>query len=164
MRRPVLGVIGTGKTAPGLEELALEVGRQIARCGAILVCGGLGGVMEAAARGAKEAGGITLGILPGAGPDDANRYIDIPVATNMGQARNAVIVHTADALIAVDGEYGTLSEMAMALKIGKPVIALEPRFSVPGLVVVKQPKEAVEEAISFVRARCPRLWDAQTGW
>jgi len=150
MRRPIIGVIGTGKSTPALDALAREVGREIARYGAILVCGGLGGVMEAAAAGAKEVGGITVGILPGPGVEDANPYIDLPIATNMGQARNAVIVHTADVLIAVDGEYGTLSEMAMALKIGKPVIALKPRFSIPGVVVVEHPGEAIEKAISVL--------------
>ncbi|MBP8645676.1 MAG: TIGR00725 family protein [Syntrophobacteraceae bacterium] len=148
MKRPIIGVIGTGNSTPALDTLAREVGREIARCGAILVCGGLGGVMEAAAAGAKEVGGTTVGILPGSGVEDANPYIDVPIATNMGQARNAVIVHTADVLIAVDGEYGTLSEMAMALKIGKPVIALKPRFSIPEVVVMEHPREAVEKAIS----------------
>jgi uncharacterized protein (TIGR00725 family) len=151
MRGPFIGVIGSGTGSPSLDELATEVGREIARGEAVLVCGGLGGVMAAAARGAKEVGGYTVGILPGPRTDDANPYIDFPIATNMGQARNAVIVQTADVLIAMGGEYGTLSEIALALKIGKKVVALLPRFSIPGMCVAQSPEEAVKEALGFAR-------------
>jgi uncharacterized protein (TIGR00725 family) len=99
--------------------------------------------MAAAARGAKEAGGTTLGILPGASIYDANRFIDLPVATNMGQARNAIIVQTAQALIAIAGGYGTLSEMALALKIGKTVVALRPQFEIVGVKRAETAHEAV---------------------
>jgi len=153
MRRPFIGVIGAGGSSASLDEMATEVGREIARSEAVLVCGGLGGVMAAAARGAKEVGGYTVGILPGPSPDDANPYIDFPIATNMGQARNAVIAQTADALIAIGGGYGTLSEIALALKIGKKVVALLPGFSIPGVCVARSPKEAVENALGV----CPSI-------
>lgn len=160
MRVPVIAVIGAGAGSPEIDELAAEVGAGIARSGSVLICGGLGGVMTAAARGAKEAGGVTIGILPGPSAETANPHIDFAVATNMGQARNAVIVHTADALIAVGGGYGTLSEIAMALKIGKPVIALRSRFNVEGVRVVQEPAGAVEAALSTLtkdRASAPGL-------
>ncbi len=146
----MVGVIGGGVSSPIEEELAAGVGREIARRGAVLVCGGRGGVMAAAARGAKEAGGLTVGILPGPDIRDANPYIDFPIATNMGQARNAVIVHTAQALIAVSGGYGTLSEIALALKIGKGVVALSPRFDIPGVRLAEAPEEAVREALAMI--------------
>lgn len=152
MRGPFIGVIGAGSCPAEVAALAAEVGREIAKSGAVLVCGGLGGVMAAAARGAKEMKGFTVGILPGAATADANPYIDFPVATNIGQARNAVIVQTADVLIAVSGSYGTLSEMAMALRLGKGVVALLPSFSVSGVRVVGSPEEAVREALSLIGA------------
>jgi len=153
MRGPFVGIIGAGSCESSVEELAAEVGREIARKDAVLVCGGLGGVMTAAARGAKEVGGFTVGILPGSSTQDANVYIDFPIATNMGQARNAVIVQTADVLIAVSGGYGTLSEIAMALKIGKTVIAIQNRFSIPGLKTAQTPIEAVQKALVSLRER-----------
>jgi uncharacterized protein (TIGR00725 family) len=100
------------------------VGRALAEAGAVVVCGGLGGVMEAACRGAKEAGGTTVGILPGHDRAEANPYVDVAIATGFGEARNALVVRAADALIAVGGEYGTLSEIALALKARKPVVGL----------------------------------------
>src|SRR5512137_2804296 len=119
-RRIIVGVIGAGTADPDLEQRAEEVGRRIAGQGWLLVCGGLGGVMAAACRGAREAGGTTVGILPGSDPAAANPDVDIPVATGFGEGRNVIIVRTADLLIAVGGEYGTLSEIAFALKAGKP--------------------------------------------
>jgi uncharacterized protein (TIGR00725 family) len=119
-----IGVIGGQFCSEEEERVAYELGSLLAREGAIIVCGGLGGVMEAACRGAREQGGTTIGVLPGPFRGDANPYIDYAIATDMGQARNAVIVRTADAVVAVGGEYGTLSEIAMALKMGKKVVAL----------------------------------------
>ncbi|MCE5333674.1 MAG: TIGR00725 family protein [Desulfobacteraceae bacterium] len=163
MRSPVIGVVGAGACSPDLAELAAEVGREIARKGAILICGGLGGVMNAAASGAKELGGVTLGILPGPDAADANEFIDFPIATNMGPGRNSIIVHTADVLIAVGGGYGTLSEVALALKIGKGVIALQPQFQVPGVLMVQTPLGAVDEALTLVEMgrKPPRISDSQ---
>lgn len=106
--------------------------------------------MTAAARGARNAGGTTIGILPGADIHQANEYIDFPIASNMGQARNAIIVHTATVLISVAGGYGTLSEMAMALKIGKSVVSLLPQFHIPGIRIARSPHEAVVLAHSSI--------------
>ena len=119
-----IGVIGGQFCSEDEERVAYELGGLLAREGAIIVCGGLGGVMEAACRGAREQGGVTIGVLPGPFRGDANPYVDYAIATDMGQARNAIIVRTADAVVAVGGEYGTLSEIAMALKMGKKVVAL----------------------------------------
>ena len=146
-----IAVIGAGEGNAEIERLAEEVGREIAASGAILICGGLGGVMEAAAKGAKEAGGTTVGILPGEDKAEANNYIDIKIVTAMSHARNAIIARTADALIAVGGEYGTLSEIAHGLKLKKQVIVLEGAKSsftnVKGVAFAKTPKEAVGMAI-----------------
>jgi uncharacterized protein (TIGR00725 family) len=120
----IIGVIGAGSSVYGIDKLAEEVGTRIANEGAILVCGGLSGVMELACKGAKAAGGTTIGILPGMDKADANEYIDIPIVTGLSIARNLIIVHTSDVLIAVSGGYGTLSEIAFALNVGKPVVAL----------------------------------------
>lgn len=150
MRSPYIAVVGAGACKPELEELAAEVGREIARKGAVLVCGGLEGVMKAAARGSKEIEGITLGILPGSETADANDYIDFPIATNMGHARNAIIVHTADVLISIGGGYGTLSEVALALKSGKGVIALQPQFQITGIIAVQTAIDAVNEALTLI--------------
>lgn len=152
MKEPIIGVIGTGTSSPSIDELAAEVGREIARNNAVLICGGLGGVMAAAARGAKEVGGYTIGILPGPGIHAANPYIDFPIASNMGQARNAIIIQTAEVLIAVAGGYGTLSEIALALKTGKGVVALLPQFSIPGVHQAETPREAVREAFKLLKA------------
>jgi len=119
-----IGVMGPGDASPEIAALAEEVGRLIAEAGAVLVCGGLCGAMEAASRGAHNAGGLVIGILPGSSARDANPFVDIPIVTDMGHARNAVNVLTSDAIIAVGGAYGTLSEIALALKCGKPVVAL----------------------------------------
>ncbi len=120
-----IAVIGAGRADADQYALAEEVGRLVAGMSAVLVCGGLGGVMAAAARGAKEAGGRTLGILPGHDRSEANPYVDFVVTTGMGEARNVAVVSSADAVIAVGGEYGTLSEIGLAGKIGRPVVVLE---------------------------------------
>lgn len=120
-----VAVIGGQQATEEEERAAYVVGRGIAEGGHYLVCGGLGGIMQEACRGAREAGGTTIGILPGPFRSDANPFVDIVIATDMGQARNAVIVRTADSVVAVGGEYGTLTEIAMALKMGKRVVALQ---------------------------------------
>jgi len=151
----IIAVIGAGQCPREIAELAREVGREIARHGAILVCGGLGGVMEAACRGAKEVGGLTIGILPGTHPYEANPYVDIPIVTGLGEARNLIVVRTAQAVIAVSGEYGTLSEIAYALKFGIPVVGLHTWQLAKGgrevrsITVARTPKEAVEKAIAL---------------
>ncbi len=121
---PYIAVVGPSAGKPSDHAVGEQVGRLIARSGAILVCGGLGGVMEAAAAGCAEAGGTSVGILPTELRSDANPHVTVAVATGMGEARNAVVVRTADAVIAVGGEFGTLSEIALALKMGKPVVGI----------------------------------------
>jgi uncharacterized protein (TIGR00725 family) len=145
-RQLYVAVIGGGEVQPEIASLAREVGREVGRRGAVLLCGGLGGVMAAAARGAREAGGVSLGILPDPDRSRANPYLTWSVPTNLGHARNLVIVHAADALIAVDGGYGTVSEAAIALKLGKPVIALQVTWDLPGLRRADTPQEAVAQA------------------
>ena len=155
--RPVLvATIGAGICDLETAEAAEAVGRELGRRGAILVCGGLGGVMEAACRGAKSAGGLTVGILPGLFPHEANPYVDVPIATGLGEARNVLVVRSAQAVVAFSGEYGTLSEIGFALKIGKPVVGLktwqllrEGRLD-QGIREAHTPQEAVELALSLV--------------
>lgn len=123
-RPPFIAVIGDRECGLETGRLAEAVGRAIAEAGAVLVCGGLGGVMEAACRGAKAAGGTTVGILPGDDPAAANPHVDIPIVTGLGTARNVLVVKSAGAVIAVAGRYGTLAEIALALNHGIPVIGL----------------------------------------
>ncbi len=156
----IIGVIGGASIDSCTAEQAFEIGKRIAENGAILVCGGLGGVMEAACRGARSAGGVTVGVLPGIETTAANPYVAIPVATGMGIARNAIIVRTADVLIAVDGSYGTLSEIAMALNLGKTVVQLGSwRLPEAGEVdpelylTAEDPASAVEKALAVARRR-----------
>jgi len=151
----IVAVIGAGRCSKGVAQVAESVGRELARRGATLVCGGLGGVMEAACRGAKSEGGLTIGILPGFSRHEANPYVDIRVVTGLGEARNVIVVRTAQAVIAVDGEYGTLSEIAYALKLGIPVVGLntwqlakEGRL-VSAIVEAATPVEAVDKAVEL---------------
>ena len=127
--------------------MAEEVGRLLARRGAVVVCGGLGGVMEAACRGASREGGTTVGVLPGLDRGAANPFVSVAVATGLGEARNALVVRAADALIAVGGAYGTLSEIALALKAGKPVIGLG-TWEIDGVERVEGPEAAVNMALT----------------
>jgi uncharacterized protein (TIGR00725 family) len=123
--KQIIGVIGSGREiSPELFQLAYDIGRLLAQRGAAIVCGGLGGVMEAAAKGAHENNGLTIGILPSGDKADANPYIDIAIPTGLGIARNTLVVHTADVLIAFPGAFGTLSEIALALDTGKSVVFL----------------------------------------
>jgi len=138
-----IAVIGGSDVGPETAALAREVGREVAKIGAVLLCGGLGGVMAAAAQGAQEAGGVSLGILPQGDRRQANPFLTYSIATNLGHARNVLIAHSADALIAVGGSYGTISEAAIALKLGKPVIALEAAWDLAGVQPAGSPREAV---------------------
>lgn len=121
----MVGVIGAGNCDPALRNLAYQTGYGLAQAGLTVVCGGLDGVMAGACEGARAAGGTTVGILPGTQIQAANPWVDIAIATGMGEARNAILVHTAQALIAIGGEYGTLTEIGFALKLGKPLIGLQ---------------------------------------
>ena len=145
---PLIGVIGTGEDDARLCAHAEEVGRLIAMRGCILVNGGLGGVMEASSRGAKAAGGLTVGILPGNRPEDANPYVDVPIATGLGEMRNLLIVRACRALIAIGGGYGTLSEIALALKTGRPVVGLDTWDVAPDMERASNPAGAVKKALA----------------
>jgi len=145
-KRIRIAVIGGSRPGRQALDMALEVGRLIVRSGAVVVCGGLGGVMEAASRGAREEGGLVVGILPGNSPADANPWVDIPIATGLGYTRNSLVVMNADAIIAVDGEYGTLSEIAYGLIQGKKVIGLR-TWDVRGVTVAETAEEAVRLAL-----------------
>ena len=140
-----VAVVGPGEAETRHEAAAEEVGRLIAERGAILVSGGLGGVMEAACRGARSAGGVTVGLLAGIDRDDANPHVSVALPTGLGQARNAVVVHSADSVVAIGGGYGTLSEIALALRCGKPVIGLD-TWEIEGVQFVDGPEAAVEAA------------------
>ncbi len=147
-----IAVSGAGSCDGHVAELAYQVGRSIARAGAVLVTGGMGGVMEAASRGAKEAGGLVVGVLPTAHRESGNRYLDVEVVTNMGHGRNVILAHSADALIAVAGAMGTLSEIAIALKLGKPVVGLE-SWSIEGVISASDAEQAVETALHCLGGR-----------
>jgi uncharacterized protein (TIGR00725 family) len=125
------------------------VGQALAAAGAVVVCGGLGGVMEAAARGARGAGGLTVGILPGRRHAEANPYVDVVIVTGFGEGRNVLVARSAHALIALPGEHGTLSEIALALKMGRPVVGLEAWRDVAGVVPGGTPGEAVALALAL---------------
>ena len=152
-----VAVIGASQCTPKEAGVAEEVGRELARRGAVLVCGGLGGVMEAACRGASKAGGRTIGILPGNSPEDANPFVQFPIVTGMGYARNVIVVKSARAAIAIGGGYGTLSEIAHALQNHIPVVGLgtwelarngrEDNSIVPAAT----PQEAVDKALELVK-------------
>ena len=147
----IIGVIGQGRDcSPKLLKDAEEVGYQIAHRNAVLICGGLGGVMEAACRGAKKAGGTTIGVIPTTQKSDANAFVDIPIVTGFGEARNIIIVRSADALIAVGGRYGTLSEIAFALSYGKPIVGLHTWQNMDEIIYVENPGQAVETVFKFL--------------
>ena len=142
-----VAVVGPGSAGEEQIAAAEEAGRLIAARGALLVCGGLGGVMEAACRGAQAAGGTTLGLLPGDDRRDANPFVDVALATGLGEGRNALVVRAADAVLAIGGGYGTLSEIALALKAGKRVIGLG-TWEIEGVVATECPEAAVAAALA----------------
>jgi uncharacterized protein (TIGR00725 family) len=152
-----IAVIGGSEVSPQIAGLAEEVGREIARRGAVLVCGGLGGVMEAACKGATEAGGLTIGILPGENRREANSYVQIPIVTGIGYARNVAVVKSSQAVIAIDGSYGTLTEIGYALQSAIPVIGLKTwSLALNGkaddsIIPAENPKDAVNKAIALIK-------------
>jgi uncharacterized protein (TIGR00725 family) len=154
-----VAVVGPGdQVDPALLDAAQAVGTALAEAGAVLVCGGLGGVMEAACRGAKQAGGTTLGLLPGTDRTAANPYVDIAVPTGFGEARNALVVRAADAVLAVGGGWGTLSEIALAMRTGVPIVALaswairdSAGSPITGPALAHDPAEAVRLALLEAR-------------
>ncbi len=154
-----VAVVGASACDARTAKIAEEVGREIAKASAVLVCGGLGGVMQAACRGARVEGGLTIGLLPTETRDRANPEVQVPIATGLGEARNVLIARTSDAVIAIGGEFGTLSEIALALKMGKPVIGIDTWELMKdgqrsdAIVRATTAKEAVETAI---RLACRR--------
>jgi uncharacterized protein (TIGR00725 family) len=159
----IISVIGssTGATEE-LKALAEAVGRELAKRGVMVVCGGLSGVMEAVCRGAKSEGGVTIGILPGGSPSEANHYVDIPIITRMGYSRNVIVVHSGRAVIAVGGSFGTLSEIGHALGDNIPVVGLKTwSLSCSGegqpvdgaIIQASDPVDAVEKALAAAAAR-----------
>ncbi len=150
-RGPYVAVVGSGETTGELYDAAREVGRLVAERGGVVVCGGLSGVMEAAARGATEAGGVAIGILPDEDRRRANPYLSYCVATGAGHARNLAVVCSGNVVIAVGGEYGTLSEMGLALKVGRPVVALKSWDLGGHVAVAGSPEEAVAAAFDALR-------------
>lgn len=148
----IIGIIGASKADEELLKLAEKVGCLLAKEKMIVVTGGLGGVMEAACKGAYTEGGITVGILPTDKKEDANPYVKIPIPTGMGEMRNSLIVRASDILIAIGGGYGTLSEIALALKTGKKVIGLK-TWNIPGIIESNSAEEAVSIATSLIRGK-----------
>ena len=152
----IVAVIGDGSCSAETARLAEEVGRLLAENGAALVCGGLGGVMEAACRGAKQAAGLTIGVLPGRERRGANPFVDIPIVTGMREARNIIVVSSGQSVIAVGGRFGTLSEIAHALKLGIPVVGLgswqlskEGWDEAGGIIPAVDPADAVQKALAL---------------
>ncbi len=149
---PYVAVVGAGDPSAEQARAAEEVGRELARQGAIVVTGGGGGVMAAASRGADEAGGVVVGILPGSDRADANPWVGVALPTGLGELRNGLIVRAADVVLAVGGAYGTLSEIALALATGVPVVGLD-TWSIEGLETADSPPAAVRRALEIARAR-----------
>jgi len=154
--RIFISVIGASKCSAKEARLAEEVGRELARRGAVVICGGLTGVMEAACRGAKSEGGLTVGILPGNNRKDANPHVDIPILTGMGYTRNPIVVRTGQAAIAIGGKYGTLSEIAYALQEKIPVIGLgtwklaNGKSKEVSIIIARDASDAVEKALDGI--------------
>ena len=146
-QRPYVSVVGPGEASERELEVAEAVGRELAARGAVVVCGGLGGVMAAACRGAASAGGLTVGILPGADREAANAWVAVAIPTGLGEMRNALVVRCADAVVAIGGAYGTLSEIALALKTGVPVVGLG-TWEIDGIRRAQTPAEAVGLALA----------------
>jgi len=159
MNAPYVAVIGASNATEWELTTAERVGRLLADAGCVLVCGGLGGVMDAAARGSAAGGGISIGILPGDDRVDASRHLTVAIASGFGEARNAIVARSADAVIAVGGEFGTLSEIALALKMAKPVIGVgtwelgRDDLATDPIVRAETPEEAVEQ----LRRLLPRM-------
>ncbi|HXY87177.1 MAG TPA: TIGR00725 family protein [Candidatus Acidoferrales bacterium] len=150
MNKMQIGIIGSTECSSQIAKIAERTGFLIARSGSILICGGRTGVMEAASKGAKAAGGITVGVLPGSSKEEANSYTDITIVTEMGHARNAIIARSSDCIIGIAGGYGTLSEIALALKMGKPVITLASQWAIDGTINATSPEDAVECALRLL--------------
>ncbi len=148
-----IGVIGAGECSAKDYKIAYEVGKEIANAGAVLVCGGLGGIMEGTCKGAKENKGVTVGILPGDSKKDANPYVDISIVTSLSHARNNLVVRSSDVIIAIKGGYGTLSEIAIALKIGKKVIGIDTWDVSEEIIQATDAKDAVRKVLAVAKKK-----------
>jgi len=148
-RKTIIAVVGAGKCSKKLRDMAYQVGKYVAEHGGVVVCGGLGGIMEGVAKGVREAGGVTIGILPSENKEDANEYIDYVIPTGFGEARNIMVVRTADAVVAFPGKYGTLSEMAFALNARKPLIAINAWKLGNEIEQIDDPIEAARRAMEL---------------
>ena len=145
-----IGVIGAGDCSQEIYNMASELGHMIAQNEWILICGGLGGVMEGAAKGCYKGGGMTVGILPGEEKESANPFIHLAIPTGLGEGRNLVVIRASDAVLSIAGGYGTLSEIGLALKMGKPVIGLKTWPSIDGVDYVETPQQAMDMVVSYV--------------
>lgn len=158
VRQPRIAIIGGSVCSAREADWAHEVGRQLAQAGALIICGGRGGIMQAASRGASSAGGLVVGILPGESAAEANPFVSIPIVTGLGEARNVIIIRSAQAVIAIGGEYGTLSEIAFALRFGVPVVSLGSwQLTLPDgrpapLHLAASPEAAVQMALELAQA------------
>ena len=150
MRKKIIGVIGGHSCTPEVEQLALDLGKKLVKVAEILVCGGLSGVMKAVCQGFQGAGGVTIGIIPSYNKNDANPYVDIVIPTGLGLARNVLVVKSADAVVALPGEAGTLSEIAYCLQFGIPIISLN-SWDIKGVIKAKTADEAVQKVKELLR-------------
>lgn len=150
MRKTAISVIGGSKCGKKVERLAYKIGKIVAKVGATLICGGLSGVMDAACQGAKAEKAIVVGIIPGYDKKDANSYCDIVIPTGLGDARNILVVQSGDIIVALPGEYGTLSEIALALRYKKPIISLG-SWNIPGVIQVKTLKEVEKKILELLK-------------
>ena len=153
MRQTIIGVVGSSVPLKEYEEIAFEVGKIIAEKKWILITGGLGGIMEKACEGAKSKDGLTIGILPGSSKKDANQFVDVPILTAMQQARNNIIVNSADVIIAIGAGFGTLSEIAIALKINKPVISINSWDVDDKVIRVDEPQNIVAQVEKLIKKK-----------
>ena len=139
-----IGIIGAGDCPLEIYNIAEELGSLIGNKGWVLICGGLGGVMEGAAKGCYKGGGMTVGLLPGTEKDSANPFITLPIPTGLGEGRNLLVVRASDVVVAIAGGYGTLSEIGLALKMGKPVVGLKTWPGIDGIDYVETPQRAID--------------------
>lgn len=151
-QRKIIAVIGGRRAGKAMLREARTVGGLLAKAGAIVLTGGLGGTMEAASQGAREEGGLTVGILPQESTAHANPYVDVPVATGFGIGRNVVLARTADGIVAVGGQYGTLSEIAFSLQLGKPVVGIG-TWDIEGVAAARDARDAVEKLLKALAGR-----------
>jgi len=156
--RPIIGIIGTASADKSEYETSVKVGKEIAKRNCVLICGGMEGVMEGACKGASSENGLTIGILPGSNKSDSNKYVDIPIVTGLSQARNIIVVRSSDVIIAIGGEFGTLSEIAFALKFNIPVVGIKTWDVSEKIYKINDPVEAVDKALRLANNSNGDIW------